>query len=92
MEKLVTGEFPVSVCEKLPTPEAQILYTWLLHLSTKHKECFPSIETIMRLTRMGRNRVIKNLNMLTENKLIVKKRRFNKSTIYIIRQQKDILE
>ena len=82
-----------SVWTMLPNPETMSIYNILLYLCHCHEgECFPTIDTISKYTKMGNRRVLKNIDLLENIGAICKKRRYNKSTIYTVKEPTELIK
>ncbi len=72
--------------EKLQRVSHGSRWTFLVLLSfrkNKTREAFPALDTIVEKSGIGRSNVCKFLNQLEQEKLIIRKKRKNTSTVYI---------
>ena len=48
------------------TPESRLIYACLACYADKKRSCYPSIETLINVSGMGKNRFYKHMNALIE--------------------------
>ena len=56
------------------TPEARLIYTCLSCYADKSRECYPSVETLIRNTGMSKDRFYRHLKLLEQRGIIEKHR------------------
>lgn len=54
------------------TPEARFVYTCLACHADKKRECYPSIDTLLRETGMSKTTLYKHLKQLTDRGIVEK--------------------
>lgn len=63
------------------TPESRLIYACLACYADKKRSCYPSIETLINVFGMGKNRFYKHMNALIERG-IVEKVKLKKGNLY----------
>ena len=79
------ASFPTRVCNAIENPNQKLIFIMLSHLSNINHEVYPSIDYICEMTGLNRKTAMKHLNELEKNDFIKKKKRFNNSTVYMVR-------